>query len=75
MYKPTHIARSPRDHFMRAVEEEFSKFERREREFRQADQDERAAKLRLPVPRNRPLVQRAAHVMRPDAHVHAVQKR
>jgi|SRR5580704_6791245 hypothetical protein len=54
MYKPTWIARTPREHFMRAVQDEFSKFERAERAFRQADQDDRAAKLRLPVARNRP---------------------
>ena len=40
---------------MRAIEDEFSKFERKERAFRQADRDERAAKLRLPIDRNHPL--------------------
>jgi hypothetical protein len=52
MYKPTRIVRSPREHFMRAVEDEFSKFELKERAFRQAERDERAAKLRLPIDRN-----------------------
>jgi hypothetical protein len=37
MFKPTQITRSPSDHFMRAVEDEFSKFERKERAFRQAE--------------------------------------
>jgi hypothetical protein len=49
MFKPTQITRSPRDHFMRAVEDEFSKFERKERAFRQAERAERAANLRLPI--------------------------
>jgi hypothetical protein len=56
MDKPTHIARTPREHFMRAVEEEFSKFERKEWALRQAERDERAAKLRLPIAPSRPLV-------------------
>ena len=49
MYKPTRIARSPREHFMRAVKNEFSKFELKERALRQAERKERAAKLRLPI--------------------------
>jgi hypothetical protein len=40
---------------MRAVEDELSKFERKELAFRQAERDERAAKLELPIARNRPL--------------------
>jgi hypothetical protein len=43
------IAKTPREHFMRAAEDELAKFERKERAFRQADRDERAAKLRLPL--------------------------
>jgi hypothetical protein len=39
---------------MRAVDDELAKFERKEWEFRQADQQERAAKLGLPLPRSRP---------------------
>jgi hypothetical protein len=50
MYR-TRIVRSPREHFMRAVEDEFSKFELKERAFRQADKDERAAQLGLPIVR------------------------
>jgi hypothetical protein len=41
---------------MRVVEDELSKFERKERAFRQAEQDERIAKLRLPIARNRPFI-------------------
>jgi hypothetical protein len=54
MFKPTRIVSSPREHFMRAVDDELARFERKEREFRQADLQERAAKLGLPLPRSRP---------------------
>ncbi len=57
MYKPTRIVRSPCEHFMRAVDNELSKFERKERAFRQAEREERAAKLHLPVARSHPSVQ------------------
>jgi len=43
------ITKTPREHFMRAAEDELAKFERKERVFRQADRDERAARLKLPV--------------------------
>lgn len=56
MNKLLRIARTPREHFMRAVEEEFSKFEHKEREFRRADRAERAGKLRLPIDYDRPSV-------------------
>ena len=46
----------PSEHFMRVVDDELSKFERKERAFRQAEQDERIAKLRLPIARNRPFI-------------------
>jgi hypothetical protein len=55
MFKPTRIGRSPREHFVRAVEDEFSKFERKERAFRQAERTERAAQLGLPIDLNQPL--------------------
>jgi hypothetical protein len=45
----TKIKATPREHFMRAVDDEFSKFERKERAFRQAERDERAAQLGLPI--------------------------
>jgi hypothetical protein len=34
MFKPTRIERTARERFMRDAEEEFAKFERKEREFR-----------------------------------------
>jgi hypothetical protein len=49
MLKPTQIGQSPREHFMSAADDEFSEFERKEREFRRKDKEERAAKLGLPV--------------------------
>jgi hypothetical protein len=54
MMRRTFEAKTPREHFMRAVDDELSKFERRELVFRQADRDERAAELRLPVETSRP---------------------
>jgi hypothetical protein len=54
MRKPTAIAKSPREHLMRARDDEFSKFERKEKAFRQADRDERAAKFGLPLRQSRP---------------------
>jgi hypothetical protein len=45
---------------MRAVDEEFSKFERKERAFRQVERAERAAKLRLPINIHRPSAQSEA---------------
>jgi hypothetical protein len=57
MFKPMRIGRLPREHFKRAVDDEFSKFERRERAFRQAERDERAAQLRLPIARTRLSIQ------------------
>ena len=65
-FRPTSIVKSPREHFMRAVEDEFSKVELKEREFRQAERDERAANLRLPIslatddPREAPRKRRSA---------------
>jgi hypothetical protein len=50
---PTRIGKSARERFMRAVEDELSKFEHKELAFRQAERDERAAKLGLPIARNR----------------------
>jgi hypothetical protein len=47
----TRIGKTPREHFTRTAEEEFAKFEREERALRRADRDERAARLRFPLPR------------------------
>jgi len=49
MIKRTGIAKTPREHFMRAVDDELAKFERKERAFRQSERDERAARLKLPI--------------------------
>jgi hypothetical protein len=45
------IGKTPGEHFMRTVDEEFAKFEREERALRRADRDERAARLRYPLAR------------------------
>jgi len=50
MIRPKGIAKTPREHFMRAVEDELAKVEQRERAFQQAERNERAARLRLPLP-------------------------
>jgi hypothetical protein len=47
----TRIGKTPREHFMRTVDEELAKFERKERAFQRADRDERAARLRFPLAR------------------------
>ena len=49
MFKQTRIAKTPREHFMQAVDDEFAKFERKEKEFRQSLREERATLLKLPV--------------------------
>ena len=45
------IGKTPREHFMRTVEIELAKFERKERAFQRADRDERAARLHFPLAR------------------------
>ena len=45
------IGKTPREHFMRTVDEEFAKFEREERALQRADRDERAARLHFPLAR------------------------
>ena len=45
------LGKTPRDHFMRTADEQFTKFEREERALRRSDQDERAARLRFPLAR------------------------
>jgi hypothetical protein len=42
------VARTPREHFRRAAEDELEKFVRREIAFQQAERIERARKLHLP---------------------------
>jgi hypothetical protein len=51
MMEHTHLGATSRERFTRAVEQEMAKFERREMEFRKKDRDERAAELRLPLPK------------------------
>ncbi len=51
MIKQKGIAKTPREHFMRTAEDEFEKFEGKERAFQGADRDERAAQLRFPLAR------------------------
>ena len=43
-FRPTRIEKSHHEHFTRTVDDEFAKFELKERAFRQADREERAAK-------------------------------
>ena len=44
-----HSAATGRDRFLRAVQKELAEAERREREFNEADREERAAKLGIPA--------------------------
>ena len=45
----TQTGGTSRNHFMQAVNEELTEFERCEREFRKKDRDERAKGLQMPV--------------------------
>lgn len=45
----THHDTTRRTPLLEAVQEELSKFERKENEFRKKDREERAAELRLPL--------------------------
>lgn len=45
----TQIALTPRDRFIQAAQQEMTKFERQEIEFRKKDREERAAGLRIPL--------------------------
>jgi len=51
MMEHTHMSATSRDRFMQAAEKEMAKFERRETEFRKEDRKERAAELRIPLPK------------------------
>jgi hypothetical protein len=48
------LLKTPQEHFMRVDDEELAKFEHKEIAFQKADRAERAAKLRLPISRDRP---------------------
>jgi len=43
------IAKTPREHFMRAAADELARLVRKEIAFQNADRNERAMKLRLPI--------------------------
>jgi hypothetical protein len=47
--EPKRIAKTPRERFMQAAEDELAKFVRKEIAFQQADRNERAMKLCLPI--------------------------
>jgi hypothetical protein len=49
MIERNRIAKTPREHFMQAAEDELAKFVRKEIAFQQNDRDERAMKLGLPI--------------------------
>jgi hypothetical protein len=49
MIERKRIAKTPREHFMQAAEDELAKFARKEIAFQKADRDERAKKFRLPI--------------------------
>jgi hypothetical protein len=49
MMECTQIGVTPREAFMRAIEKELAKFERREIEFRKKDREERATELHIPL--------------------------
>jgi hypothetical protein len=49
LVEPKRIAKTPRERFMQAAEVELTKFVRKEIAFQQADRNERAMKLCLPI--------------------------
>jgi hypothetical protein len=49
MAKRTRIGKTPREHFKQAVDDELTKFVRKEIAFQEADRIERAARFRLPA--------------------------
>jgi hypothetical protein len=53
MVRRTTIGKTPREHFMLALDEEFAKFERQERSLQNADRKERAEQLRLPLTKDK----------------------
>ena len=52
MFKQKWIAKTPRERFMQAVDDELAKFVRKEVAFQRAERDERATQLRLPLARH-----------------------
>jgi hypothetical protein len=53
MVRRTTIGKIPREHFMLAMDEEFAKFECQELALQNADRNERAERLRLPVTKDK----------------------
>jgi hypothetical protein len=49
MFRQKQIAKTPREHFMRAADEELARFVNKEIEFQRSEREERAARLGLPV--------------------------
>jgi hypothetical protein len=49
MVKRAKIGKTPREHFKQAVDDELTKFVRKELDFQKADRLERAARFRLPL--------------------------
>jgi len=45
------VSKTPREHFMRAAEDELAKFVIKELAFQRAEREERALRLRLPIAR------------------------
>jgi hypothetical protein len=54
MIRQTGIAKTPREHFMRAAEDELAGFMHKEIAFQKAEREERATRLRLPITRKNP---------------------
>ncbi len=61
MIKQKGIAKTPREHFMRTAEDELAKFVRKELAFQQAERNERAAQLGLPLPHKEDLAPSERH--------------
>lgn len=57
-------ARTPREHFRRTAEDELDKFVRKEIAFQQAERNDRARELRLPVQKETELSRSAKPVTR-----------
>jgi hypothetical protein len=65
MGKRTKIGKTPREHFKQAVDDELTKFVRKEIAFQKADRSERAARFRLPLATTASLLSSRAPSPRP----------
>ena len=61
----TQAAKTPREHFVKAVHDELANFERKEIEFQKMERDQRAARLRLPIGKFYPRLSASASTFRP----------